>query len=175
MANPEMTDEEFDTFIKFLSDRPKIEAAKREAAKPKPLTKEQIHELYLNGGHKSKPGVHELLFISPDLIANASKEPASDELTEKIDYIISKTYQGEGDAKKMGFNEDVDWGSHQYFGRHRVKGGPCSDVQDWYIPTKDGVWTNSLAAYYVKHYREYIPQIEIDKIERIYKELMEKK
>jgi hypothetical protein len=144
-----------------------------EDMKPKPLTKEQIYEKYLNGGHKSKSGVNELLFISPDLIAKKSSLPSRDSLNKKVDYILSKTYKGEGDAKKRGFKKKVDWGMHQYFGYHRTTCGQKSDCQDWYIPTKNGVWTNSLAGYYTKYYRQFIPQAEVDKIEAIYKELKE--
>jgi hypothetical protein len=134
---------------------------------PKMPTDRELYEESLS--KKTHDG--ELLFISPDLGHVPAESPANDELVEKIDFIMSVTYKGEGDAKKMGFNEDVGWGSHQYFGYHTTRCGKTSSAQDWYIPTKKGVWTNSLAAYYVKYYRNNIPQVEIDKIEAIYKEL----
>ena len=134
------------------------------------MTDEDRQELYLTGDHTpSSP--NELLYISPDAIAEPSDKPAEDDLTKKMDFILEKTYKGEDDAKKRGFTKDVGWGYHQFMGYHVTSCGEQSESQDWYIPTKDGMWTNSLAGHYVKHYRPYIPQSEIDKIERIYNEL----
>ena len=140
------------------------------ATYPKP-TQEELYDCYLTGNHTPKGP--ELLYISPDMLFDPTKDPVKDDLTDKIDFILDKAYKGEGDAQKRGFLKNVGWDHHQYYGMHTTSCGMTSEPEDWYIPTKEGVWTNSLAGYYVKHYRNYIPQVEIEKIEAIYKELKE--
>ena len=106
-----------------------------------------------------------LLMIEPDKEGKPSTQPLIDDLSRKIDFIISKV------RKSYDQNNDQEWGHHCWMGWHTTKCGKRSECMDWRIPTTPATWTNSLADYYVKHYRPYIPQSEIDKIERIYNEL----
>lgn len=55
-----------------------------------------------------------------------------------------------------------------YRGWHTCSCGKASDNKDWLLP--NGVITNSLFLHYVMCHRQEIPQSEIDKIEKYYKE-----
>lgn len=94
-----------------------------------------------------------LLMIEPDKQGSPSSTPVEDELTKKVDYLFSKCTNP----------------NYNYKGVHITNCGKHSDNNDWILP--NGVITNSLCTYYIRHYRPYIPQSEIDKIESFYKDL----
>lgn len=98
-----------------------------------------------------------LLMIEPDQVGNPSEKPVEDELSKKVDFILSKCKPS----------------AYASAGVHRTKCGKCSDNVDWILP--NGIITNSLCRYYIRFYREHIPQSEIDKINIIYKNLRHKK
>ena len=102
--------------------------------------------------------------IEPNQDGLIADEPINDELTEKVKFIYDCTvmpdpmhrYKGEHyiEVKKTndGIRDTIYW--------------ICSDNADHYLP--NGVITNSLCVFYVQYYRLYIPQIEIDKINKYY-------
>lgn len=92
--------------------------------------------------------------IEPDKVASPSPVPLEDELTAKVDFIFSKAK-----PSKTG-----------YRGFHQTRCGKRSDNRDWMLP--GGIITNSLATYYIRHYREAIPQDEIDKVHTLYNLLL---
>jgi hypothetical protein len=94
-----------------------------------------------------------LLMIEPDQEGPPSAEPIEDELTKKVDYLFSICKEGTG-----------------YLGWHSTQCGKKSDVCDYTIP--GFAVTNSLCTYYIRHYRPYIPQSEIDKINDIYNKVI---
>jgi hypothetical protein len=91
-----------------------------------------------------------LLMIEPDQEGPPSESPVDDELTREIDYIYSKCNPSE----------------YACAGTHRTR---CGKNSDWILP--NGVITNSLCKYYVRFYRDFIPESEIDKINRYYAEM----
>ena len=107
-----------------------------------------------------------LLMICPDLKGEPTVEPVIDEITIKMDYILSRAEKRPPHGGSMH-----DWGSHCWKGWHVTRCGKRSVSTDWRIPTFPDTWTNSLVDYYIKHYRPFVPREELDKIEKIYKEL----
>ena len=97
------------------------------------------------------------LMIEPDKEGEPSLFPAEDELTEKARKVISL-------AKPIE--------EYAYKGFHMTRCGQRSDNKDWKLP--NGMITNSLALYYVQHYRSLVPKEEIEKIELLYTELIKK-
>jgi hypothetical protein len=95
-----------------------------------------------------------LLMIEPDKDGKPSEEPIEDELTRKVDFIFTRSSPS----------------SYLYRGFHTTECGRRSDNKDWILP--NGVIMNNLCFYYIRFYRPYIPAIEIEKIERLYTELM---
>lgn len=93
-----------------------------------------------------------LLQIEPDKQGSPSSTSIEDELTKKVDYILSRCHEGT-----------------MYRGFHTTLCGKHSDSCDFVLP--NGMVTNSLCTYYIRYYRPYIPQSEIEKIEKAYKDL----
>lgn len=91
-----------------------------------------------------------LLFIEPDRENLPSTLPINDDLTRKVDYIMSF-------AKPQAMH---------FKGWHTTRCGKNSATYNLDLP--DGFVTNSLADYYVKHYRLYIPASEVLKINALY-------
>ena len=94
-----------------------------------------------------------LLMIEPDLKGKASLLPVLDDITRKTIYLYSLTKPSED----------------SYRGFHATQDGQISDNRDHILP--NGIITHSLCVHYIKYYRPYVPQSEIDKINRLYKEL----
>ena len=107
-----------------------------------------------------------LLMITPDLKGKPTVEPVMDDITIKMDYILSRAEKHPPQGGSMH-----DWSGHCWKGWHETRCGKRSVSNDWRIPTFPDTWTNSLADYYVKYYRSFVPKEELDKIEKIYKEL----
>lgn len=97
-----------------------------------------------------------LLMIEPDKQGLPTTVPLEDELTAKLDAIYGVTQKSE----------------YGYKGFHFTKCGKQSDNRDYLLP--NGMITNSLAQYYIRYYRPFIPQTEIEKIEQIYASFCEK-
>lgn len=94
-----------------------------------------------------------LLMIEPDLKGKASLLPLLDDITRKTIYLYSLTKPSED----------------SYRGFHATQDGQISDNKDHILP--NGIITHSLCVHYIKYYRPYVPQSEIDKINRLYTEL----
>ncbi|OPX87479.1 MAG: hypothetical protein A4E53_02467 [Pelotomaculum sp. PtaB.Bin104] len=93
------------------------------------------------------------LMIEPDKEGPPLTTPIEDELSNKVDYIFSK-------CKPLDYS---------FRGFHQTKCFKVSDNKNWFLP--NGMITNSLYTYYIRYYRNYVPQSEIDKINKIYNEL----
>jgi len=93
------------------------------------------------------------LMIEPDKLGIPSDNPTEDEITNKVDFIFSKCINP----------------NYSYRGAHRTKCGKFSDNNDWILP--NGMTTNSLCTYYVRYYRLFIPESEIEKINKVYEEI----
>jgi len=94
-----------------------------------------------------------LLMIEPDLKGKASLLPLLDDITRKTIYLYSLTKPSED----------------SYRGFRATQDGQISDNKDHILP--NGIITHSLCVHYIKYYRPYVPQSEIDKINRLYTEL----
>lgn len=91
-----------------------------------------------------------LLFIEPDRDNLPTALPANDDLTRKVDYIMT-----------FATPQQV-----AYKGCHTTRCG--KDSANYNLDLPDGFVTNSLAPYYVKHYRLHIPAAEALKINALY-------
>ncbi len=91
-----------------------------------------------------------ILFIEPDRAASPSPIAVTDDLTRKVDYILSF-------AKPQEVH---------YLGWHETRCGKQSANYNFDLP--NGFITNSLAPYYVQHYRLKIPAAEVIKINNLY-------
>src|SRR5678810_765865 len=91
-----------------------------------------------------------LLFIEPDRDSLPSAFEITDDLTRKVDYIMSF-------AKPQEMH---------YKGWHTTRCGKNSTSYNLDLP--NGFVTNSLADYYVKHYRLRIPAAEVIKINELH-------
>lgn len=94
-----------------------------------------------------------LLMIEPDLKGKASLLPVLDDITRKTIYLYSVTKPSED----------------SYRGFHATQDGQISDNRDHILP--NGMITHSLCVHYIKYYRPYVPQSEIDKINKLYEGL----
>ncbi len=94
------------------------------------------------------------MMIEPDREGKPTVNPIEDKLTRRVDFIFSKCKPS----------------NYCYKGFHMTGCGKSSDNRDWVLP--NGMITNSLCTYYIRHYREFIPESEIGKINRVYDEMM---
>lgn len=94
------------------------------------------------------------MMIEPDKKGKPTVDPIEDELTRKVDYIFSKCKPS----------------NYCYRGFHITRCGKFSDNHDWIL--SNGMITNNLCTYYIRHYREFVPESEIEKINRVYDEMM---
>lgn len=95
-----------------------------------------------------------VLMIEPDIEGKKSKKPIEDNLTMVVDKLMA-----------MCVFKDI-----RYRGTHRTNCGEKSDNKDWILP--GGQITNSLAPYYIRYYRPYIPECEIIKIKKLSEEYL---
>ena len=93
------------------------------------------------------------LMIEPDKLSDPSDNPTEDEITNKVDFIFSKCTNP----------------NYCYNGFHITKRGKFSDNKIWILP--NGMITNNLCTYYVRYYRLFIPDSEIEKINKVYEEI----
>lgn len=96
------------------------------------------------------------MMIEPDGDGEPTTEPVDDELTGKVDYIFSKCTPSR----------------YCYRGFHMTRCGKFSDNHDWILC--NGMITNNLCTYYIRHYRKFIPKSEIEKINGVYDEITKK-
>lgn len=121
-----------------------------------------------------------LLFIEPKSIEK-SVQPIDDELTEAVELALSKAKRGTSHYSDL---DDTGNGVetllkgqtitlpsfHErsaYRGVHRTHCGEISDCVDYLL--ENGMITNSLAAFYVRWYRNSISKNDMDKLEQLKK------
>lgn len=104
-----------------------------------------------------------LLYIEPEL-NQKSKQPIDDELTAFMMKVLFDAKRGTADysdpenpTSEPVFNENDSWR-----GTHRTPCGNYSDSQDYKL--LNGMFTNSLAPFYLRWYRDTIPETEMQKI-----------
>jgi len=108
-----------------------------------------------------------LLFIEPKA-EQKSKEPIDDEITKTVEICLKKgktgvSNYGEIDKNEKfidGLNEDGD--PVHYFGFHVTDCGEWSTCVDYLLG--NGMITNSLCVFYLRYYRDVIPDSEMQKV-----------
>jgi len=95
-----------------------------------------------------------VLMIEPDKEGEPSIKPLEDNLTLVMDKLMDM----------------CTFHNIRYKGTHRTKCGKVSDNKDYVLP--GGQITNSLATYYIRYYRPYIPHSEIEKIKLLSNEYL---
>lgn len=94
-----------------------------------------------------------LMMVEPDTEGKPSSEPTDDNLTRKMAILFILSHES----------------SKRYRGFHMTKCGKCSDNTDWVLP--NGMITHSLCVYYIRFYRAYISDSEINKINMLFEEV----
>jgi hypothetical protein len=101
-----------------------------------------------------------LLYIEP-LKEYKSEQPISDELVGIMKWGLLNSKRGLANYSKINefefFFENLKW-----FGFHNTDDGNWSTNHDLLLP--NGMITNSLGLHYLKHYRNIIPQSELNKV-----------
>lgn len=104
-----------------------------------------------------------LLYIEPKK-EDKSKLPVEDFITELMDYGFSNAVKGIADYSNLEskgvFNEGAS-----YKGFHATDCGDWSSNNDYLLP--NGLITNSLCSFYVRYYRDVIPESELLKIKTL--------
>ena len=106
-----------------------------------------------------------LLFIEPNA-SEKSESPVNDHLT----YIMEQALSEAEDGISHYSDKDNDFyfrGSSGYKGSHTTDCGKRSGSRDYLL--KNGMVTNSLAIFYVKWYRDSIPDTEKGKLNELVK------
>lgn len=105
-----------------------------------------------------------LLYIEPkkkDKVAI----PLEDDLTQLMELALKEAKEGVASYSKIASNgDDFNEGSG-YKGWHSTDCGEHSSNKDYLL--KNGMITNSLAAFYVKYYRNAIPKSEMLKLNKL--------
>lgn len=89
-----------------------------------------------------------VMMIEPDKEGVKSEIPLDDNITIAMESL-------------MEMCNDTPLGM-RYRGFHSTLCNETSDNKDWVLPS--GQITNSLASYYLRYYRPYVPECEIEKI-----------
>jgi len=103
------------------------------------------------------------LMIEPNELGSPT-EPINDELTEKVKFIYNCTMMPSPGQRYKGYHSFQVGESSD--GVHTIEHWISSDNCDHFLP--DGTITNSLCVYYVQCFRDYIPEVEIAKINKYY-------
>jgi hypothetical protein len=106
-----------------------------------------------------------LLYIEPTK-EQKSQEPVEDELVILMELALSESERGISPYSNLddkgGFRAGDSWK-----GWHTTDCGETSGNNDYQL--KNGMITNSLAPFYLRWYRDAIPQTEMNKIEQLKK------
>lgn len=106
-----------------------------------------------------------LLYIEPKASEKLS-EPIEDEWTKLIDKAFNNSIQGAAHYSNLNDNGTFREGSG-FKGFHRTECGERSSNRDYLL--ENGMITNSLAPFYIRWYRNSIPDSEINKIKELKK------
>jgi hypothetical protein len=101
-----------------------------------------------------------LLYIEPPA-SEKLPEPINDELTQVIEYALSKADEGTANYSSKTDDPKFRPGAG-YKGSHRTECGERSANKDYLL--ENGMITNSLAPFYVKYYRYSIPESDMTKL-----------
>lgn len=101
-----------------------------------------------------------LLFIEPQKKEKLNS-PIEDELVNLVEMAIGKSKSGVSGYGNLGDNGSFN-GDIGYKGFHRTECGENSGSQDLLL--ENGMITNSLAPFYLKWYRNSIPETDIEKL-----------
>lgn len=106
-----------------------------------------------------------LLYIEPTK-EQKSQEPVEDELVSLLETALEEAKEGASSYSNLVSSGDFKegWG---FKGWHTTGCGEHSDNKDYQL--KNGMITNSLASFYLRWYRDAIPQTEMNKIEQLKK------
>lgn len=101
-----------------------------------------------------------LLYIEPK--AEQKREtPLNDEITKTVEMCFNKAKSGTADYRNIesngNFRENGGWK-----GWHTVDCGERSNGHDYLLG--NGMITNSLCVFYLRYYRDVIPESEMDKV-----------
>jgi len=111
-----------------------------------------------------------LLYIEPTK-DQKSEEPTEDELTTLMEMALENSESGTASYSRLedqgSFNPD-----NGYKGWHTTDCGEHSSNKDYKL--ENGLITNSLATFYLKWYRDAIPESEITKLKTLKKYYDEK-
>lgn len=104
-----------------------------------------------------------LLYIEPDA-TEKSESPIEDDLTKLVDFAMSRAKVGVSNYSSKNEPESFREGSG-FKGKHSTACGKMSDNHDYLL--ENGMITNSLAPYYVRWYRDSLPDSEVKKLEKL--------
>jgi hypothetical protein len=107
-----------------------------------------------------------LLYIEPAK-SQKSKKPVEDELVSLMELALLESKSGTAHYSNLdddGSTFKEGWG---YKGWHTVDCGEHSGNKDYQL--KNGMIVNSLAPFYLRWYRDAIPETEMNKVEQLKK------
>ena len=104
-----------------------------------------------------------LLYIEPK-VSKKSKTPVEDELVKLIETALAKSKSG--NASYSNLDDDGSWHDDGgWKGSHMTECGKSSSNKDYLL--ENGMITNSLAPFYLRWYRNSIPQSDINKLNEL--------
>ena len=106
-----------------------------------------------------------LLYIEPTK-EQKSQEPVEDELVSLMEKALSESERGYSPYSNLEDRGDFRSGGG-WRGWHTTDCGETSGNNDYLL--KNGMITNSLAPFYLRWYRDAIPETEMNKIEQLKK------
>lgn len=101
-----------------------------------------------------------LLYIEPKA-EQKSKEPIDDEITKTVEMCFNKAKIGTADYSNLESNGNFREGG-RWKGWHTVDCGEHSGNNDYLLG--NGMITNSLCVFYLRYYRDAIPETEMQKV-----------
>lgn len=93
-----------------------------------------------------------------------SDEPIIDEMTVIMELAFDEATSGTANYRYVDEEEHFDDRS-AYKGWHRTECGENSSNKDYLL--KNGMITNSLCIFYLKYYRDSIPESELEKVNKL--------
>ncbi len=106
-----------------------------------------------------------LLFIEPPK-SDRLREPINDKFTNMMERAINNSKRGISNYSRTDEEPHFRQGSG-YKGFHLTECGVSSSNNDYLL--ENGMITNSLAAFYLRYYRNSIPKTEMEKVEELAK------
>lgn len=104
-----------------------------------------------------------LLYIEPKA-EDKSEEPVEDEYVEIMEQALSEAKVGTANYDDLNNKPSFEEGGG-YIGFHTTDCDVKSDNHDYLL--KNGMVTNSLAPFYLRHYRDFIPYRELIKVKEL--------